>query len=129
VQIEYTIVVFLFFNSITMVDEMGHYGEKTTDLKRIESSTDETDILDGQTPEESKKGLEEVSKAYKEDTEKKQEEIEDLTNQLSDVPSMETELFAKFLSGVQVYKALEKEGEDAIQKRIDEFNVYDNYRH
>jgi CRISPR/Cas system-associated exonuclease Cas4 (RecB family) len=28
-----------------------------------------------------------------------------------------------------VYKALEKEGEDAIQKRIDEFNVYDNYRH
>jgi hypothetical protein len=28
-----------------------------------------------------------------------------------------------------VYKALEKEGEDAIQKRLDEFNAYDNYRH
>jgi hypothetical protein len=112
-----------------MVNTIGHYDENTTNLEHIDGSNNETDILDGQTPEESKKGLEEVGKAYEEDTEKKKKKVEELKAQLDDVPSIETELFAKFSSGVEVYKALEKEGEDAIQKRLDEFNAYDNYRH
>jgi hypothetical protein len=112
-----------------MVNTIGDYDENTTNLEHIEGSNDETGILDGQTAKESENGLRQVAEEKQKDTEEKQPEIKNLTNQLNDVPTMETELFAKFSSGVAVYKALKKEGEGAIQKKIEEFNAYNNYYH
>jgi len=81
-----------------------------------------------QTPAVSSAGLVATNEAYLKDKGQKQGEIHDLKNALNDLPSAEQELYNRFLAGKEMFVALQQKGEDAVQKKIDEFNAYENHK-
>jgi hypothetical protein len=85
------------------------------------------DVSYGQTPKERFVGLTEVAKEKDTNQVKQQEKIKVLEANLNNI-SYEQELLKHFISGKEVYEAI-KNDPTAIQKKIDEFNAFDTYRH
>ncbi len=81
-----------------------------------------------QTPEKSSAGLVGARREYLNDAKNNQARIFELKSALNDLPSTETELNNKFIAGKAMFIALQKEGEAAINKRIDTFNAYENFK-